>query len=181
MPRCSRIPVPCRCPIGAVRPPAASDMSDREPVKPTATPLPGDLYADERYIVRDRGQIRALMRALIDQRSALGVQPHGRGPSFPSAVLEVGDDTVVLDGSRQASVNRSVAGAGFVLCFAQVDRVKVRFRLVRPRQQERDGYVTFRATLPEELYHLQRRELYRLATPLEDSPSCRIPDPAGGD
>ena len=156
-------------------------MSERESTKPPATPLPGDLYADERYIVRDLRQIRALLRALIDQRSPLGVQPDGRGQSFPSAVLEVGDDTLLLDGSRQASVNRSVAGAGFLLCFALVDRVKVRFRVVRPRQQEHDGYVAFRAGLPDELYHLQRRELYRLATPLDDSPSCRVPDPAGGE
>lgn len=146
-----------------------------------AGPPDGNLPDDERYLVRDPRQIRLLMQALVDQRAALGAHPDGRGQSFPSAVLEVDDDGLLLDGSPRLSVNRRAAGAGFLLCFAQVDRVRVRFRVERPRLQERDGCVAFRTALPGEIYHLQRREFYRLETPVVDSPWCVFPDPAGGD
>lgn len=148
----------------------------------TLTPPPVDgLHADERYAVRDPRQVRALLQALVDQRATISVHPDGRGQPFPSAVLELGEDSVVLDGSPVSAFNRRAAGAVFLLCFAQVDKVQLRFRIERPRQQERDGYVAFLAGLPGELHHLQRRELYRLATSLDDAPWVRVPDPAGGE
>lgn len=148
----------------------------------TQAPPSGDgLHADERYVVRDPRQVRALLQALIDQRATITALPDGCGQSFPSAVLELGEDSLVLDGSPVAAFNRRAAGAGFLLCFAQVDRVQLRFRVERPRQQERDGYVAFLAALPRELHHLQRRELYRLTTSLDDAPWVCVPDPAGGE
>ncbi|MGB3392246.1 MAG: flagellar brake protein [Stenotrophomonas sp.] len=155
-------------------------MSEHEPTESSQTSFDGNLYADDRYIVRNRRQIRMLMQALIDQRATLSAHPDGREQSFPSAVLEVDEDSLLLDGSPIPSVNRNAANAGFLLCFAQVDKVMVRFRVEQPQQQEQDGHVAFRVELPEELYHLQRRELYRLETPVGDSPWCSIPDPTGG-
>lgn len=142
---------------------------------------PDGLSSDEKYIVRDPGQIRMLLQALIDRRAILSVHPDGRGPSFPGAVLEMEEDSLLLDGSPRPSLNRRAADAGFLLCFAQVDKVRVRFRADRPRREEQGGYVAFRAAMPEALYHLQRREFYRLETPVSDSPWCLFPDPAGGE
>lgn len=148
----------------------------------SAPGLPDSSVSDDgKYIVRDPRQIRMLIQALVDQRAMLSVHPDGRGQFFPSAVLEVDDGGLLLDGSRLSSVNRSVAEAGFLLCFAQVDRVEVRFRVERPRRQEEDGYVAFRTALPGELRHLQRREFYRLETPVADPLWCRFPDPDGGE
>src|SRR5690606_16708674 len=100
---------------------------------------------------------------------------------FPSAVLDLREDSLVLDGSRVSAFNRRAAGAVFLLCVAQLDRVQLRFRVERPRQQERDGYVAFLAALPADVHHLQRRELYRLATSLDDAPWVSVPDREGGE
>lgn len=156
-------------------------MSEHESTGSAPNPLDDNLSDDGKYIVRDPRQIRMLIQALIDQRAMLSAHPDGRGRSFPSAVLEVDGGSLLLDGSRLSSVNRSVGEAGFLLCFAQVDRVRVRFRVERPRRQEQGGYVAFRVALPEELHHLQRREFYRLETPVADSPWCLFPDPDGGE
>ena len=157
-------------------------MSEHEPTESQQSSFAGNLYADERFMVRNPRQIRMLMQAMIDQRATLSVHPEGREQSFPSAVLEVDedDDTLLLDGSPLPMVNRSAAESEFLLCFAQVDKVKVRFRVEHPKQQEQDGHVAFWVNLPEELYHLQRRELYRLETPVGDSPWCSVPAPAAG-
>lgn len=136
---------------------------------------------DEKFLVRDPRQIRMLLQALVDQRTALSVHPDGTGRSFPSAVLAVNDDGLLLDGSPMPSVNQAAAEASYWLCFAQVDRVQVRFRVERPQRSEQDGYVAFRAGFPEVLHHLQRREFYRLETPVAESPWCIFPDPAGGE
>ena len=153
-------------------------MSEPSTTESTQLPLDGNLYADERYMVRNRRQIRMLMQALVDQRATLSAHPDGREQSFPSAVLDVDDDSMLLDGSPMPAINRSAAEADFLLCFAQVDKVMVRFRTEAPRQVQQDGHAAFRVALPEELYHLQRRELYRLETPVGDSPWCTLPGKA---
>lgn len=161
--------------------PSVPDTSGHDAVDPVA-PAAGDaVYADARYLVHDPRQVRALLRALIEQRSTLSVYPDGREPFFASAVLESGDDHVLLDGNRNDSVNQRASAAAFLLCHAQVDQVKLRFRVDRPTREQGDGYVWFRAPLPVEVYHLQRRELYRVEPSLDDAPWCRIPDPEGGE
>ncbi|NLC61110.1 MAG: flagellar brake protein [Gammaproteobacteria bacterium] len=136
---------------------------------------------DEKFLVRDPRQVRMLLQSLADQRTALTAHPDGSGQSFPSAVLEVDEDGLLLDGSPIPSVNQRAGGAGYWLCLAQVDRVQVRFRVERPQRTLEQECVAFRAALPASLHHLQRREFYRLETPVNESPWCIFPDPDGGE
>ncbi len=133
--------------------------------------------ADDRYLVRNPRQIRQLLQALIDQRSLLTAHLGGRDQSFPTAILELDedDDYLLLDGSPSESSNRAAEEAGHLLCFAQLDRVMVRFRLDHLERTGGHGHVAFRVPFPTELVHLQRRELYRLETPVTDSPHLLFP------
>ncbi len=155
-------------------------MSVNEPFEPSPSNAAGKLYADDRYMVRNRRQIRHLLQSMIDQRSMINAHPDGRDQSFPSAVLEVDDHHLLLDASPVPAINRATESAAALLCFGLVDKVTVRFELQQPRRVERDGRIAFELALPEEVYHLQRREFYRLETPVGDSPYCLLPDPEGG-
>jgi len=156
-------------------------MSEREPTESAPSFSDGNLYADEKYMVRNPRQIRMLLQAMIDQRATITIHPDGHEQSFPSAVLELEQDALQLDGSPLPSANRQAADAAYLLCFAQVDKVMVRFRLEQPQVLLENGRTAFRVSYPEELYHLQRRELYRLETPVGDSPWCVFPAPEGGE
>lgn len=133
--------------------------------------------ADERFLVRNPRQLRQLLRSLIDQRSLINAHIDGRDRSFPTALLDLDedDDVLLLDGSPQEAANRAAEQADHLLCFAQLERVLVRFRLQGLQRIDNEGHVAFRAALPEELVHLQRRELYRLETPITDSPQLLLP------
>ena len=135
------------------------------------------LYADDRYLVRNPRQVLHLLRQLVEQRSLITAHPDGGQQSFPTALLEVDtdDDTLVLDGCPTPSINRLVAEASTLLCYARLDQVNIRFQLQRPQRELSGDYVSFRADIPEAIHHLQRRELYRLETPVNDSPWCQIP------
>ncbi len=136
-----------------------------------------DDATDDRYLVRNPRQIRQLLQALIDQRSLINAHLGGRDQSFPTAVLELDedDDWLLLDGSPSEPSNRAAEDAGHLLCFAQLDRVMVRFRLDGLQRVRNEGHVAFRVPFPDELVHLQRRELYRLETPITDSPHLQFP------
>ncbi|WP_172453130.1 flagellar brake protein [Xanthomonas arboricola] len=131
---------------------------------------------DERYLLRNKRQIRGLLRQLLDQRAIVTMHVAGRDMAVPTAVLEVDedDDCVMLDGSHNESSNRAIQEARYLLCYAQLERVNIRFRLETPDRLERDIHVAFRAALPEAMYHMQRRESYRLETPITDSPICIV-------
>lgn len=132
---------------------------------------------DDRYLVRNPRQIRQLLQALIDQRSLINAHLGGRDQSFPTAILELDedDDWLLLDGSPSEPANRAAEDAGHLLCFAQLDRVMVRFRLDHLERTGGHRHVAFRVPFPTELVHLQRRELYRLETPFTDSPHLLFP------
>ncbi len=132
---------------------------------------------DDRFLVRNPRQIRQLLQALIDQRSLINAHLGGRDQSFPTAILELDedDDMLLLDGSPSEASNRAAEDAGYLLCFAQLDRVMVRFRVDHLERTGDHRHVGFRAPFPTELVHLQRRELYRLETPITDSPQLLFP------
>ncbi len=132
-------------------------------------------------MVRSRHQIKHLLQSMIDQRSLVTAHPDGRDSAFPSAVLEVDEDGLLLDASPSPAVNRTAELASSLLCFGQVDKVTVRFQLHGHQRVENNGHAAFRVPLPDEIYHLQRREFYRLETPVGDSPHCLVPDPDDGE
>jgi len=133
--------------------------------------------ADDRFLVRNPRQVRQLLRSLIEQRSLINAHIDGRDRSFPTALLELDDDEdfLLLDGSPQEASNRAAEQSDHLLCFAQLERVMVRFRLHELQRVDNEGHVAFRAPFPEELVHLQRREMYRLETPITDSPQLLLP------
>lgn len=105
---------------------------------------------DERYLLRNKRQIRGLLQQLIDQRAVVTMHVAGRDMAVPTAVLEVDedDDCVILDGSHNDASNRAIEQAKYLLCYAQLERVNIRFRLETPERLERDIHVAFRATCP---------------------------------
>lgn len=152
-------------------------MSDSNTREPNASGIGGKLYADEKYTVRSPWQIRRLLQALIAERAMIAAHPCGHDMSFPTAILELDehDDVLTLDGSPVPSINLSIEQAEFLLCFAKVDRVPVRFRLEQLQLDPNSRHTAYRVAFPDEIYYLQRRELYRLEPPVSASPYCILP------
>lgn len=134
---------------------------------------------DDKYLVRNPRQVRRLLQALIEQRSTITAHVAGRDQSFPTALLEADEDQdwILLDGSHNEASNRAAEQASHLLCFAQLNHVRLRFRVEQIERLERDGQVAFRVPLPANLYYLQRREFYRLETPITESPTCKLQVP----
>jgi len=130
---------------------------------------------DARYLLRDKRHIRGLLRQLVDQRAIVTMHVADRDITVPSAILDVDDDHyVILDSSHNEDSNLAIESARYLLCSAQLERVTILFRMEKAERTERDTHVAFRADLPESMYHMQRRALYRLETPITDSPICTI-------
>jgi hypothetical protein len=131
--------------------------------------------ADERFLVRNPRQLRQLLRSLIDQRSLINAHIDGRDRSFPTALLDLDEDEdyLLLDGSPQEA-STAPPNRPTTCCASPSSNVSWCGSACTNCSVDNDGHVAFRP-LPDELVHLQRREMYRLETPVTDSPQLLIP------
>lgn len=136
-------------------------------------PFPAD--DPDRYALRGRRQIRQLLQQLIDARALVTVYPNA-GPGFASRVLELVDDgdALLLDGGPDAEINRRTLQSTLLRCVSQLDGIRIQFDLDGVDAEQADGHPAFNAWLPSVILRLQRREFFRLETPLQQRPQCTL-------
>ena len=120
--------------------------------------------------------IAQLLQELQRRQLPISIRLEDNDVWCASSVLAVEADAsrLVLDASAAESVNICLERGKPVHVHAQLDRVDVRFVLARLARQTFQERKAFAAPLPERVLHLQRRELYRLATPLSEWPWCEV-------
>lgn len=137
------------------------------------------LQADDesRYLLRDKLEIAHLLQMLAAERALVTAYLSPGSQSFLTMVLGLtpGDDAVLLDGSTSEAINRQIELAGQLTCITQLDRVRVQFSLGPPSRQAVEGGAAFSAPLPNEVLRLQRRDFFRLSTPVAQTVVCSIP------
>ncbi|GHD57025.1 flagellar brake protein [Jeongeupia chitinilytica] len=84
-----------------------------------------------------------------------------------------------FDWAGQDAINRALQASPRNVFVALPDGVKVQFVCGAPTIVEYDGASAFEAALPEQLVKLQRREFFRLQTPIVNPYRCRVTLPDG--
>jgi len=127
------------------------------------------------YVVSDHREIVRLMNALVDKREFVTAHLDG-GSSFITAVLAVtaDGDAIVLDASPDEKLNGRATAGGEITCTARLERVRLQFELTALERFPHEGYLALRAPLPDSVLRLQRREFFRLATPVAAPLMCTI-------
>lgn len=145
---------------------------------PAASPAQTTSDDELRCTVGETREISALLLELCRRAEQVSLHIDDTELYCASSVLAVdaGSGSMVLDGSRVAPAVKSHLGLGQpVHVHAQLDKVDIRFVLPGLRTSHHQGREAFQAPLPQQVLHLQRRELYRLATPLSQWPICEVP------
>lgn len=149
----------------------------------TSTP-PSPFELDQRdayskYLLYSRTEILFVLRAIV-QKGALITVYFDHGESFLlTSLLEVSadSDALIFDYGNDEEMNRKAIAASKLTLTTSLDRVKVQFVLQRFALTQKDGRPAFRSTLPETLLRLQRREYYRLSTPVAEPLNCSLTMP----
>ncbi len=138
---------------------------------------------EARYVLREPREIVAILRQLIAARALVSARLAPGRESVLSTLLEVAEDgsSVLLDGSADALQNQRMERAEALDCATQLDKVRIQFLLRGQRLVMDGGSAGFRAPPPDALLRLQRREFYRLQTPVSETVSCTLtlPQPDG--
>lgn len=133
----------------------------------------------EKYLLHGTREIRQILQGLIDGRALITAQLSQGHQSFLTTVIGMAEDgsSVLIDASADELINQRVGGSEKLVCMTQLDKIRIQFQLQTPAATVHAGHPAFRAPMPTELLRLQRREFYRLQTPVTHAITCHIPMP----
>ena len=117
------------------------------------------------YLIHSRREIIALLRRLTEKRELVRMIFSEGEEAIATAVLEVNDDSVIIDSAPDAGQLARVLASSSISFDTALERVRVAFFTTRVEPCVHDGLPALRIPLPETMVRLQRREYYRVLTP----------------
>lgn len=133
-----------------------------------------------KYLIHSKTEIIFVLRAVMQKTELVTAYFNHGKDFFLTSILEVEPDYMILDYGSNEALNRKVLASGKVVFLTSQDRVKVQFtapQVEKITYAQRDA---FRIALPDTVLKLQRREYYRISTPITTPLKCEVPLPQGG-
>lgn len=130
-----------------------------------------------KFLLYAKSEIVFVLRTLIQKGSMITVY-FDQGKSFMlTSLLALGPDNneLLFDCSVDEDVNRRALAATKLIFTTMIDKVKVQFSLTGLTRATHQARPALRGALPEALLRLQRREYFRLSTPMASPLKCMIP------
>lgn len=137
----------------------------------------------DKYMLRTPGEVLMVLRGLRDHNSQITVFFNEGQDMLLTMLVAIGQDHLIFDVGPDEELNRKAVAAGRHYCVALLDKVRIQFLLGDFTPVTHEGRPAFLGAFPKELLRLQRREFYRLTTPIARPLKCRmpLPQPGGGE
>lgn len=136
------------------------------------------------YLLYSRSEILFVLRSVMQKKCMLTIYFDGGRSFFLTSLLAISDDGnwLYFDVSNDAVVNKNALAANKLMFTTMLERVKVQFSVGGFQEVPAGKRKAFACRLPETLLRLQRREHFRLTTPVAIPLKCDItaPRPDGG-
>lgn len=120
------------------------------------------------FLLHSKSEILAVLRSLIQKGTMITVHfDQGRSFLLTTMLLLKSDNReFVLDIGSDEEMNRRALLADKLILTTIIDKVKVQFSLKKMSQTQNEGRAAFLGSVPDTLLRLQRREYFRLSTPV---------------
>lgn len=132
---------------------------------------------DARFLVSNGLEIVRTLRGLASRNEMVSAFFNSGNDLLLTSVIDVRQENnaVLLDYGSNDAINHRILKADKIIFVTSLDSVKVQWvshQIAQDRHQNRDA---FRIAIPKQILRLQRREYYRLTTPVVSPLKCRIP------
>jgi c-di-GMP-binding flagellar brake protein YcgR len=134
------------------------------------------------YEVASRREIVSLLRQIGEHNQLIRLLIRGEADVCVTSILAVDEDsnTLVLDRSIDPAQNQRMTGAARAKCETTLDKIRILFGAANLAPTVWRGEPALRADIPPTLIRLQRREYYRMATPVTNPVRALVPVPMDG-
>ncbi len=145
-------------------------MSETEPTEDQSPPRFELEQIDDysQYLLHSRTEILAVLRTLIQKNTLITVHFDRGNAFFLTSMLAIlpETDSFIVDVSSEEETNAKALRADRLIFTAVVDKIKIQFSIDALVRTEFEGRPAFIGRIPDALLRLQRREFFRLATPI---------------
>jgi c-di-GMP-binding flagellar brake protein YcgR len=136
------------------------------------------------YQVDSRKEIIMLMRNLQENKQLVNMIINEGSEVIVTAILKIDDDSnsIIFDCASTESANQRVIEAPRVYFEASLNRISIQFSSSSMSRSTFMGTPALSCTIPASLIRLQRREFYRIDTPITHPIYCvvNVPEENGG-
>jgi len=135
------------------------------------------LEDDSRFAVSQPAEIVFVLKKILQNAQLVTAYLNGGDDFALTSLLDVMPDTaeVVLDAPPDAAAKKRLLAANKVLLVTSHDLVKVKFMASDFREVRYKGRPALRIPMPRSVLRIQRREHYRIATPITKPLICTLP------
>lgn len=128
------------------------------------------------YRISGHLEIAFILRSLAQNHVNLGIYFNAGRDMMLSRVLSVDSKTkeFIIDVSGHSATNAAITQAERILFVTALDGVKVQFSVAGLSLGKYEGKPAFIIQFPQDLIKLQRREFFRLLTPITNPLTCDI-------
>jgi len=147
-------------------------------IKKKEAPLKVELFSegeDGSFVVRSAREILTILNAMAQDSSRVALY-YGTGNDFIlTTLLKADSQGIWLDLGPIASDNQLILHSEQIIFVSSHHRVKIQFVAGSISHTSLGNFAVFNLPLPESLLRIQRREYYRLPTPVQNLIHCIIP------
>ncbi len=160
----------------------ADDLPSQETPTTIAPATPAEILAAEllatdefsQYLLNSKSEMFAVFRGLVQHVSQITMFFNEGRDMVLTSLIGYNDNGVYLDLGASAETNDKALKSGKLFCVTRLEKVKIQFILRGVKRVETKDGPAFHAALPDSVLRLQRREYYRLATPIARPLNCLI-------
>jgi c-di-GMP-binding flagellar brake protein YcgR len=136
---------------------------------------------DSQFLLHNKLEIVRTLRGLISHHEMVSAFFSEGRELLLTSVLHVDSDTdsVLLDYGSNSELNQKILLAERIIFVTSLEKVKVQWVGGAIAKDTWEGRDAFRIVLPSEMLRLQRREYFRLTTPVMNPLKCKIPASQG--
>jgi c-di-GMP-binding flagellar brake protein YcgR len=137
------------------------------------------------FTVQSRREIVTILRSVGEKKQLVRILIHGEADVCVTSVLKVDpdDDQLIMDCSIDPDQNKRILAASKLGLETSLDKIRIMFNATGIRETKFEGGPALMMPIPESLIRLQRREYYRMPTPVSNPVRALItmPEESGGE
>lgn len=134
---------------------------------------------EEAFSIASPVEIQFILNAIMQEKSAITLHLERSKQFILSSILAVdpAKKMLIMDYGADEILNQLAQRVGSLRCVTTQNRIRIEFNCTNLTLVQFEGRSAFRADIPASLLRIQRRNFYRIMTPITHSATCSIPLP----
>ena len=128
------------------------------------------------YAITSALEILAILRSIQNQKALIQIHAKQPNTTFITTLLEIdtSNGVIMLDTAREDLTNKRILTASHVWFEASVDKIRIQFTATQVTPCLQDNQPALLTAIPTELIRLQRRDHFRINTPVIKPVLCKV-------